>query len=90
MNACECPWSYPVRNCQTIKTSTVSDEKTLVAVDALKRFLTVGGFVYFNADGAVVGVNTVEYVDEGEGDIDFAVRSMEACFNYSQHNASNL
>eukprot|EP00443_Scrippsiella_acuminata_P113355 CAMPEP_0115760420 /NCGR_PEP_ID=MMETSP0272-20121206/99985_1 /TAXON_ID=71861 /ORGANISM="Scrippsiella trochoidea, Strain CCMP3099" /LENGTH=429 /DNA_ID=CAMNT_0003206075 /DNA_START=84 /DNA_END=1374 /DNA_ORIENTATION=+ len=69
-------WSYPVAHWEGVETDAYSLERWEEGLEggaAVKSFFSVGGYVYFDADGAVVGVTTVGRLQEGErGGLHFA------------------
>jgi len=59
----EFAWSYPVANWERVESDAYAMDNweslaAMEATTALKSFLTVGGFLFFNAQGRIVGAST--------------------------------
>uniref|UniRef100_A0A7S0A3W9 Uncharacterized protein n=1 Tax=Pyrodinium bahamense TaxID=73915 RepID=A0A7S0A3W9_9DINO len=63
-------WSYPVVDWERVESDAyaLEDWDSLEASAAMKSFLTVGGFIYFDAAGRIVGTTTPGKPRGGDGD----------------------
>mmetsp|Transcript_109869 Transcript_109869/g.354715 ORF Transcript_109869/g.354715 Transcript_109869/m.354715 type:complete len:436 (+) Transcript_109869:117-1424(+) len=64
----EIVWSYPVAGWECVESDAYALERWegLEASAALKSFLTVGGFLFFDAEGRIAGATTPGRLDPGE------------------------
>mmetsp|Transcript_78379 Transcript_78379/g.227473 ORF Transcript_78379/g.227473 Transcript_78379/m.227473 type:complete len:455 (-) Transcript_78379:115-1479(-) len=74
--ACDFVWSYPAAGWEGVESDCYAMdrwEEGLESGAAVKSFLSVGGFMYFNDRGTVSGIRTLGRPDEGDtGCIHFA------------------
>mmetsp|Transcript_36862 Transcript_36862/g.97131 ORF Transcript_36862/g.97131 Transcript_36862/m.97131 type:complete len:431 (+) Transcript_36862:61-1353(+) len=65
-------WSYPAANWERVQESDAyqldnwEESLELEGAGAVKGFLSVGGYIYFDVDGSVVGVTTLSQLEDGE------------------------
>lgn len=68
-DAMEFVWSYSVAGYERLESDAYAMDKWEEAVSsgsAVKEFLSIGGFLYFNSDGLIVGAQTLGRTEEGE------------------------
>jgi hypothetical protein len=69
-------WSYPISNWHLVESNAYLMDRWEDSVDSgvrLQSFLSVGGFVYFDADDQIVGITTVgRPEDKSAGSVQFS------------------
>merc|ERR1712061_76413 len=63
----EFAWSYPIANWENVKNDAVevTSQDGFEGSVTMKSFLSIGGFLYFDAQGCIVGVVTLGRLQQG-------------------------